>query len=83
MVLLLPEHIIKLLLNICETMNKGIEATINTRNIVTKDFEWSSSVAFAYNKEEILKLTSGIANNITNGVYTLNNRRTCKFIPQL
>jgi hypothetical protein len=58
-------------LNICETMNKGFEATLNTRNFVTKDFEWSSSVAFAYNKEEILKLTSGIANNISNGVYSL------------
>jgi TonB-linked SusC/RagA family outer membrane protein len=58
-------------LNICETMNKGFEATINTRNFVTRDFEWSSSVAFAINKEEILKLTSGIANNISNGVYSL------------
>ncbi len=58
-------------LNICETLNKGIELTVNTRNIVTEDFEWSSSVAFAYNQEEILKLTSGIANNITNGVYSL------------
>jgi TonB-linked SusC/RagA family outer membrane protein len=58
-------------LNICETMNKGFEATVNTRNFVTRDFEWSSSVAFAINKEEILKLTSGIANNISNGVYSL------------
>jgi TonB-linked SusC/RagA family outer membrane protein len=58
-------------LNICETMNKGFEATVNTRNFVTKDFEWSSSIAFAINKEEILKLTSGIANNISNGVYSL------------
>ena len=58
-------------LNICETLNKGFEATVNTRNIVTKNFEWSSFVAFAYNKEEILKLTSGIANNITNGAYSL------------
>ncbi len=58
-------------MNICETLNKGFEATLNTRNIVTKDFEWSSALAFSYNKEEILKLTSGIANNITNGVYSL------------
>lgn len=58
-------------LNICETLNKGFEATLNSRNIVTKDFEWSSSAAFSYNKEEILKLTSGIANNIANGAYSL------------
>jgi TonB-linked SusC/RagA family outer membrane protein len=58
-------------LNICETLNKGFEATVNTRNIVTRDFEWSSFVAFSINKEEILKLTSGIANNISNGAYSL------------
>ncbi len=39
-------------LNVCETQNRGIELALNTRNIVTKDFEWSSSVAFSYNKEK-------------------------------
>ncbi len=60
-------------LNVCETMNKGVELMLNTRNIQTKDFEWTSSFAFSKNKEEILKLTSGIANNIANGTtgYTL------------
>jgi len=53
-------------LNVCETKNKGFELTINSRNIVTKNFEWTSSAAFSTNKEEILKLTSGIANNIAN-----------------
>jgi hypothetical protein len=55
-------------INICETKNKGVELSLNTRNIVTKDFEWSSSLAFARNKEEITKLTGGTANNITNVV---------------
>ncbi|WP_346238619.1 TonB-dependent receptor [Niabella insulamsoli] len=58
-------------LNICETFNRGVEVTLNTRNIVTNDFEWTSSVAFAYNREKIQKLTSGIANNIINGDYVL------------
>ena len=31
-----------------ETKNRGFEFTLNTRNIVTKDFEWTSSVAFVY-----------------------------------
>lgn len=53
-------------LNICETKNRGIELSLNTRNIVTRDFEWSSNFAFARNKEEIVKLTGGTANNITN-----------------
>jgi TonB-linked SusC/RagA family outer membrane protein len=58
-------------INICQTLNKGFEATLNTRNIVTKDFKWSSSLTFSYNKEKILKLTNGIANNIANGAYSL------------
>jgi TonB-linked SusC/RagA family outer membrane protein len=59
-------------INVAETKNKGFEATLNTRNVVTKDFEWTSSAAFARNNEEILKITNGIANNIVNGAYVLS-----------
>lgn len=59
-------------MNICQTNNKGLELTVNTRNVVTKDFEWTSSLIYSYNKEEILKLTNGIADNITNGDYALS-----------
>lgn len=60
-------------LNVCETNNKGFELSLNTRNIETKNFQWTSSLAFSTNKERIIKLTSGIANNIANGTtgYTL------------
>ncbi len=58
-------------LNVCETSNKGLEITLNTRNIVTRNFEWTTAAAFSHNKEKILKLTGGVANNITNGDYTL------------
>ncbi|AHF16853.1 collagen-binding protein [Niabella soli DSM 19437] len=58
-------------LNICQTLNQGLELSVNTRNIVKKNFEWTSSAAFAYNKEKILKLIGGVANNITNDVYAL------------
>jgi TonB-linked SusC/RagA family outer membrane protein len=57
--------------NLCETKNNGFELTLNSRNIITKDFEWSSSLTFANNKEKILKLTNGTANYIANGSYTL------------
>jgi TonB-linked SusC/RagA family outer membrane protein len=63
-------------LNVCETKNQGFELMLNTRNIVTKDFEWTSAVAFSTNKERILKLTNAVANNIqnitSNGTYTLS-----------
>lgn len=61
-------------LNLAETRNKGLEIALNTRNVVTKSFEWTSSLAFAYNKEKILRLTNGFANNITNNVAAGENR---------
>ncbi len=57
-------------LNVCQTLNRGIELSLNTRNITTKNFQWTSSFAFADNKEEILQLTGGGANNITNAANT-------------
>jgi len=58
-------------INVAQTMNKGFELSLNTRNIVAKNFEWKTSAAFSLNKEKILKLTGATANNITNGDYSL------------
>jgi TonB-linked SusC/RagA family outer membrane protein len=58
-------------LNVAETKNRGFEFTLNTRNVVSRDFEWTTSAAFSANNEEILKLTGATANNITNGAYSL------------
>ena len=54
-------------LNLCETKNTGIELTLNTRNIVTKDFEWSSTLTYNYNKEKIVSLIGGDSDHISNG----------------
>lgn len=56
-------------INLCETKNKGFEMSLNTRNIVTRDFTWSSSLSFNYNKEEITKLATGDTSGkpVTNG----------------
>lgn len=53
--------------NICETKNTGIELALNTRNIITKDFKWTSTLTYTHNKEEILSLQDGISDNISNG----------------
>lgn len=47
--------------NLAKTNNKGVEFSLNTRNIITKDFTWNSTLTFSYNKEKITKLT-GTAN---------------------
>lgn len=42
--------------NLGETANKGIEVTLTTRNIETKDFGWESTIVFAANKNKIVDL---------------------------
>jgi len=45
--------------NIGSTRNRGVEVTINSRNIVSKDFQWNSTLSFSANKEKILDLIDG------------------------
>lgn len=45
--------------NLAETENHGVEITLNTRNIVTKDFTWSSTLTATWNKEKIVSLPDG------------------------
>jgi len=45
--------------NIGDTRNRGFEVSINTRNIVKKDFEWSSTLTFSANSEKITDLIDG------------------------
>ncbi len=45
--------------NIAETSNKGLEVTINTYNIKTKDFAWNTTLSVTWSKEQIESLPSG------------------------
>lgn len=45
--------------NLARTANHGIELTINSRNIVTKDFTWSSTLTATWSKEKIKSLPDG------------------------
>lgn len=47
----------KYLTNIGETQNRGIEITLNSENIHTKDFSWGTSLNFAANANKILHLS--------------------------
>lgn len=46
-----------MVINAGETENKGIDLTINTVNIETKDFSWNTAVTFSHNKNLVKKLT--------------------------
>lgn len=39
--------------NVGSVLNKGIEMTFNTVNILTRDFKWTTNLNFAYNKNAI------------------------------
>jgi len=52
--------------NIGEIRNQGLELTLNTTNVRTKDFTWESSFNISFNKNKILKLDSdNMLSNIT------------------
>ncbi|PXY03289.1 SusC/RagA family protein [Marinifilum breve] len=44
--------------NYADMTSKGIEFTLNTRNVKTDDFSWTSNLTFSYNKNEITELKS-------------------------
>lgn len=45
--------------NVGKTRNTGIEVTLNTVPVVTKDFRWNVDLTFGYNKNEIVELFNG------------------------
>ena len=49
--------------NIARIRNKGIEVTVNSRNIQTKDFSWTSTLTFMTNNERLKEIDMG--NNVT------------------
>lgn len=53
-------------MNMGETANKGLEVTINSKNIVTKDFTWGTSLVWSWNKNEIKDLYGDKADDIGN-----------------
>lgn len=59
--------------NLVGMNNKGVELTLNTRNIQTHDFQWTSTFTFAWNREELsyLNLGSGITADelISEGIF--------------
>ncbi len=52
--------------NVGSTRNKGIEITLNTRNISKRNFTWTTDWMFSANKEEVVELYNGKADDIGN-----------------
>ncbi len=45
--------------NVGKTKNKGIELTLNTIPVLTKEFTWNSNLNLAWQKDEIVELANG------------------------
>ena len=52
--------------NVGKVRNRGIEFSLNTVNVDTKDWRWETSFAFACNKNEILEIDGKKEDNIGN-----------------
>ncbi|MDA3880064.1 MAG: TonB-dependent receptor [Prolixibacteraceae bacterium] len=54
-----PKATYNVMSNIAEMNNRGVEATLITRNIDRGEFKWNSTLTFAFNKEEVRSIDLG------------------------
>lgn len=52
--------------NVGKTRNTGVEIALNSRNIETKDFRWTTNVNFSLNRDKIIDLRGDGKDDITN-----------------
>ncbi len=52
--------------NVGETANKGIDININTINMTTKNFQWTTNINLSWQKDRIVTLSNGKQDDILN-----------------
>ena len=52
--------------NVGKTKNNGVELTLNTIPVLTKDFIWNSNLNLAWQKDEIVELANGKEDDVNN-----------------
>ncbi len=55
--------------NVGKTENQGFDLTLNTLNIDTKDFTWSSTLNLSYVKDKIVELQNGKEDMVGDGLF--------------
>lgn len=55
--------------NVGQISNKGIELLVNSRNIVTKNWTWTTSFNFAKNNNEVVALANGVSSISNLGLF--------------
>ncbi len=72
------------LINAGSVQNRGIELSVNTSNITSKDFSWNSTFNIAYNKQKCLTLAPGvpfISTNTANPSGVVSGREFTRLAP--
>lgn len=57
------------LTNIGQTANKGVDININTINMTTKSFQWTSNFNVSWQKDRIVTLANGKQDDILNNLF--------------
>lgn len=60
--------------NIGETEGNGVELTLNTVNVTTKDFEWTTNFSGSYQQSRIVSLQNGKFDDINNNLFIGNSQ---------
>ncbi|WP_035651073.1 TonB-dependent receptor [Flavobacterium sp. ASV13] len=55
--------------NVGETEGKGVELTLSTVNVTTKDFEWTTNISASYQQNKIVSLQNGKFDDINNNLF--------------
>lgn len=60
--------------NIGETEGNGVELTLNTVNVTSKDFEWTTNFSGSYQQNRIVSLQNGKFDDINNNLFIGNSQ---------
>lgn len=69
--------------NIGKVRNRGIEFTINTTNVETKDFKWTSNFNIAFNRNKVLNLSEGVEAKTTMTTFDQNFNTMPSYIAKI
>lgn len=69
--------------NIGKVRNRGLEFTINTTNISTKDFKWTTNFNISFNRNKVLNLAEDIESKTTIASFDQNFNATPSYIAKV
>ncbi|MCQ2185045.1 MAG: SusC/RagA family TonB-linked outer membrane protein, partial [Bacteroidales bacterium] len=69
--------------NVGKVQNRGLEVTINTINVHTRDFMWTSDLNFAFNQDKVLELADSQQTLLSSVKFTGSFNSTNLYIAQV